>query len=76
MATRAPATATLTSAAWLAIVTTFKPGAQTVAVGQATETDTAQAISWAPKRRLVGQVSETDLAQGMTSRSPGPPRIA
>jgi DNA-binding transcriptional regulator YdaS (Cro superfamily) len=40
-------------------------GGQTIAVGQVTETDLAQAIAWAPKRRLVNQVSETDLAQAM-----------
>ena len=37
----------------------------TVTIGQVTETDTAQAITWAPKRRLVNQVTETDLAQGI-----------
>jgi hypothetical protein len=39
---------------------------QTVAVGQVTETDLAQPVAWAPKRRLVGQASETDLAQPIT----------
>jgi hypothetical protein len=50
---------------WIAIVATFKPPAsgQTIAVGQVSETDTAQAVAWAPKRRLVGQVSEIDIAQ-------------
>lgn len=41
---------------------------QTIAVGQVTETDTAQAIAWAPKRRFVNQVTETDLAQPITRR--------
>ena len=40
----------------------------TVAVGQVTETDTAQAVAWAPKRRLVAQASETDAAQALTAR--------
>lgn len=40
-------------------------GAQTVAVNQATETDTAQPIAWAPKRRLVNPASETDTAQAI-----------
>lgn len=37
-----------------------------VAVGQVTETDTAQPITWAPKNRLVNQVIETDIAQAIT----------
>jgi len=41
---------------------------QTIALGQVTETDLAQAISWAPKRRLLGQVTETDLAQALSGR--------
>src|SRR3990172_1760690 len=41
---------------------------QTIALGQVTETDLAQAISWAPKRRLLGQVTETDLAQAFGVR--------
>jgi hypothetical protein len=41
---------------------------QTISVGQVTETDTAQAIAWAPKHRLVNQVTETDTAQVMTRR--------
>lgn len=44
-----------------------KTAGQVVAVGQVTETDLAQAISWAPKNRLVGQATETDLAQAITS---------
>lgn len=44
------------------------PAAQTVAVGQATETDTANAITWSPKHRLVGQALETDLAVGLVKR--------
>jgi DNA-binding transcriptional regulator YdaS (Cro superfamily) len=39
-----------------------------VPVGQATETDLAQPIAWAPKHRVVGQVTEADLAQGLTLR--------
>jgi len=38
---------------------------QTIAVGQSAETDSAQAVAWAPKRRLAGQVVETDLAQAV-----------
>lgn len=34
-------------------------------IGQALEADTAQPVSWAPKRRLVGQATETDLAQAI-----------
>src|SRR3989304_1330125 len=41
---------------------------QTVAMGQVTETNLAQAISWAPKNRLVEQVLETDLSQAFISR--------
>lgn len=37
-------------------------------VGQVNETDTANAIVWAPKARLVGQVSTTETAQAITSR--------
>ena len=40
-------------------------GGQTIAVGQVVETDLAQALTWAPKRRLVGQALETDLAQAI-----------
>lgn len=41
-------------------------GALTGTVNQVTETDTAQAISWAPKRRIVNQTSEADTAQAIT----------
>ncbi len=41
---------------------------QTIAVGQVTETDLAQAVAWAPKHRLVSQVIETDTPQGVTAR--------
>lgn len=44
---------------WVTLVTS----GQTVAVNQATETDLAQSIAWAPKARLVNQTTETDLAQ-------------
>jgi hypothetical protein len=52
---------------WLALVVAYKPAptGQTIAVGQVTETDVAQAVTWAPKRRMVGQVVETDLAQAI-----------
>jgi hypothetical protein len=40
-------------------------GGQIVAVGQASESDTARAIAWAPKHRLVGQASEADTAQAV-----------
>jgi len=40
---------------------------QTVELGQAVETDLAQAVAWAPKRRLVAQALETDLAQAIAS---------
>lgn len=55
---------------WLSIIVSYKPpvSGQTISVGQVTETDTAQAIAWAPKRRLVNQVTETDTAQAMTRR--------
>lgn len=44
----------------------FTPAAgQTIAIGQATETDVAQPIAWAPKNRLVNQVLETDTAQAV-----------
>lgn len=36
---------------------------KTLAIVQVAETDLAQAVTWAPKARLVGQVVETDLAQ-------------
>lgn len=38
---------------------------QTIAIGQALETDTAQAITVNPQRRLIGQVVETDTAQAI-----------
>lgn len=41
-------------------------GGLSATVNQVSETDTAQAITWAPKHRLVNQVSESDLAQAMT----------
>lgn len=41
---------------------------QTISVVQASEQDLAQAIAWAPKRRLVVQASESDLAQAITRR--------
>jgi hypothetical protein len=37
-----------------------------IAVGQVLETNFAQAIAWAPKRRLIGQVTETNLAQALS----------
>ena len=46
----------------------FPPGGKVVAVGQVTETDLAQAVTWAPKARLVNQVTETELAQAITRR--------
>ena len=46
-------------------------GAIIVPVGQVTETDLAQPIAWAPKRRLVGMVSETDIAQAVFLVSSG-----
>ena len=52
---------------WGAIAAAFRsaPTGQTISVDQVSETDTAQAVAWAPKRRLVGQVVETDTAQAM-----------
>lgn len=41
---------------------------QTVSVGQVTENDTANAMAWAPKNRLVTQVVENDTSQAMTRR--------
>lgn len=38
---------------------------QVVAIGQATETDSAMAVAWAPKNRLVNQAVETDTAQAV-----------
>jgi len=46
----------------------FAAVGQVIAVGQAAETDLAQAIAWAPKARLVAQSSETDSAQAVTPR--------
>lgn len=43
-------------------------GGQTVAVGQVTETDTAQAVSWNPKRRLITQAISAEIAQPITVR--------
>lgn len=40
-------------------------GGITAAVGQVTETDTAQAIAVSPIRRLLGQIVETDTAQAV-----------
>lgn len=62
------ATATLTSAAWISLVATFKSGSQTVAVGLATEADTAIAIT-AVKGAVtvaVGIAIETDTALAIT----------
>lgn len=39
---------------------------QTITVNQASETDTASAVAWAPKKRLAGQAAETDLSQAIT----------
>lgn len=39
---------------------------QTIAAAQASETDTAQAVAWAPRNRFVTQTTETDLAQAIT----------
>lgn len=62
------------------LVQHFEPGAfvftdfetssvpQLVILGQASETDLAQTVTWRPQRRLAGQVTETDLAQAATSR--------
>jgi len=63
-------TSTFSSAAWHCIAVEVKKaaGGQIIALGQVTETDLAQAISWAPKRRLLGQVTETDLAQALSGR--------
>jgi hypothetical protein len=46
----------------------YFPGAagQTIAVGQASETDSALALTVNPLRRLVNQASETDTAQTVT----------
>lgn len=44
------------------------PGSIVVPVNQVAETDTAQPVAWAPKRRLVNRVTETDLAQPLTRR--------
>jgi hypothetical protein len=43
----------------------LEAGGQTVAVGQVTEADLAQAVEWAPKNRLVAQSLETDTAQAL-----------
>jgi len=50
------------------LVMVKEAGGQTIAVGQVTETDLAQALAWAPKARLIGQVSETDIAQALSAR--------
>ena len=52
------------------VLAVFQPPAagQTISVNQITETDTAQAVAWAPKHRLVGQIVETDTAQAVTLR--------
>lgn len=42
-------------------------GTITVSAGQALETDTANAVAWAPKNRFVGQASETDVANSIFS---------
>jgi len=47
---------------------TIATAGQTVAVGQAVETELAQPIAWAPKHRLVAQATETDLAQAVARR--------
>jgi hypothetical protein len=44
------------------------PSGLSATINQVTETDLAQAIAIAPKRRLVNQVTETDLAQALTHR--------
>jgi hypothetical protein len=51
-------------------------GGQTVAIGQATETDTAQAFTAVPGALAVsiGQASETDLAQAFTPATGGGPQ--
>jgi len=54
--------ATLWTPKWWPAVIVAAAG-QTVAVGQVTETDAAQAVTWAPKHRLVAQIAEADLSQ-------------
>lgn len=39
----------------------------TVTLGQASDTDLAQAVAWSPKSRLAGQAAETDLAQAVVA---------
>src|SRR3990170_2067102 len=48
----------------------FAPGATGLVaiVGQVVEVDFAQAVTWAPKLRIVAQIAETDLAQTLTAR--------
>lgn len=48
-------------------------GGITATVGQVLETDTANAITWAPKIRIIGQVSESDLAQSIVIKLPRQP---
>lgn len=49
-------------------MTRYTPGSIIVPVGQVVETETAQPIAWAPKRRLISQASETNQAQPLTIR--------
>lgn len=42
-------------------------GGQTISIGQATETELAQAIAWSPQNRLLVQATETDLAQAISA---------
>lgn len=61
---------TASSFAWIMYGLEIKEaaGGTTVAIGQVTETDLAQAVAWAPKHRLLVQTTETDLAQVMSRR--------
>ena len=49
----------------LAQPVTVDTGGLVATVNQVIETDTAQLVSWSPKRRLVNQTVETDLAQSL-----------
>jgi hypothetical protein len=52
---------------WVAVTVAVRPvSVGATPVGQSSESDTAQAVAWAPKSRFVAQASETDTGRTIT----------
>lgn len=65
-----PGIFTPTISNWVAATIAIRPAPAgiTVQVGQVTELDLAQPVTWAPKIRIIGQVAEANLSQAITAR--------